>query len=230
MAASPPDDPSAPTEGDVKVLIVDDEPDVLESTALLVESLGYQVVRVSDANQILDVVEAEQPGVILQDLRMPGLNVAGLVASLRSNPATAEIPLVFFSAGHDLATTSARYDVWGYLSKPFGKPELEAILQRALGPPGDPLKPPSSRQIQRELRDTFHDYWNLIAALNSYLQVMRQAATPTEGQEAAIKGLEESLLKIESKTDKLRTYVSAIVGADASMMGARDKDAQAKSH
>lgn len=213
MAAAAADEPSRPAQQDGKVLIVDDEPEVLESTALLAESLGYIVLRLDDPADILDVIERERPGVVLQDLRMPGLNVAGLIASLRSNPATAEVPLIFFSAGHDLATTSARYDVWGYLSKPFGRSELAAILERAMGPPRAQDLPRSRRQMQREMRDAFHDYWNLLSALSNYVQVLRQSDHPDPDDAAAIKGLEEALLKLESKTDRLRAFLSSVLGA-----------------
>src|SRR5687768_3674810 len=118
-----------------KVLIVDDEPDVLESTAGLVESLGYEAIRVSNASEIMDTIEKTKPGVLLQDLKMPGLNVSGLVASLRTNPATAEIPIVFFSANSDLPGTAARLDAWGYLSKPFAKQDLARLLREATGAP-----------------------------------------------------------------------------------------------
>src|SRR6185503_8500139 len=116
-----------------KILVVDDEPDVLESTAGLIESLGYTAIRLGDAAGILETVEREKPDVLLQDLKMPGLNVSGLVATLRSNPMTADVPLIFFSANSDLAGTAARYDAWGYLSKPFAKQDLARLLREALG-------------------------------------------------------------------------------------------------
>src|SRR5687767_8349022 len=134
-----------------KVLIVDDEPDVLESTAGLVESLGYQAIRLSQAAEILDAVEREKPAVLLQDLKMPGLNVSGLVAALRSNPTTADIPIVFFSANADLPGTAARLDAWGYLSKPFAKQDLSRLLREALGSPG-PVAIKSGNALHRDIR------------------------------------------------------------------------------
>ena len=196
-----------------KVLIVDDEPDVLDSTALLVTALGYQPLRVSDPAEILPTVEREQPGLILQDLKMPGLNVAGLVAALRLNPRTAEIPLVFFSAGSDLPTTSARYDAWGYLSKPFGKQELSRLLQQVLGAPADRTGSTGARDAQKEVRAVFHDYWNLLAALSNYILVLDETpGLPAEAQKS-VKGLDELIMKLESKTDRLSTYIRALLNA-----------------
>lgn len=195
-----------------KVLIVDDEPDVLESTGLLVEALGYQAIRVSEPGDILATVEREQPGLILQDLKMPGLNVAGLVAALRLNPKTATIPLVFFSAGRDLSTTSARYDAWGYLAKPFGKQELAQLLGQVLGSSAS-ARVPAGRDLQREVRAVFHDYWNLLAALSNYILVLDETpGLPPEAQRA-VKGLDELIMKLESKTDRLSTYMRTVASA-----------------
>src|SRR5688572_29133095 len=91
-------EPHRETSHSRTVLVVDDDADVLTSTAMLIDRLGYSTIQLQSADQVPEVAQRERPGLILQDLKMPGLSVAGLVASLRSNPATAEIPLVFFSA------------------------------------------------------------------------------------------------------------------------------------
>lgn len=196
-----------------KVLIVDDEPDVLESTGMLVESLGYQVIRVSEPADILASIEREQPGVILQDLKMPGLNVAGLVAALRLNPLTAEIPLIFFSANSDLTTTAARYDAWGFLAKPFGKEEISRLLQQVLGTPAGAAGAPAGRDMQRKVRAVFHDYWNLLAALSNYILVLDETLGLSAEAQRSVHGLDDLILKIESKTDRLSTYIMSLVNS-----------------
>lgn len=209
-----------------KVLIVDDEPDVLESTGLLVQALGYEALRVSDPGEILAAVEREQPGLILQDLKMPGLNVAGLVAALRLNPRTAEVPLVFFSAGSDLATTAARYDAWGYLAKPFGKQELSRLLNQVLGAPVASAKGAADRDVQREVKAVFHDYWNLLAALSNYILVLGETAGLPPEARKSVRGLDELILKLESKTDRLSTYIRALVNSLEALPLARAGPAQ----
>jgi CheY-like chemotaxis protein len=195
------------------VVIVDDEPDVLESTAMVVESLGYRAIRVDDPSAILDTVSREAPALLLQDLRMPGLTVAGLVASLRSHPSTAMVPIVFFSANTDVAATAARYDAWGYLPKPFTAQELQHLLRRIAGTPTPESVTPKDRQ--REVRAAFHDYWNLLAAFTNYLAVLeRTPGLPAEAM-AAVKGLDQLLLKLESKTDRLRVQASLWAGPES---------------
>lgn len=199
-------------ERKTKVLIVDDEPDVLESTAGLVESLGYSAIRISKSSEILEAVEREKPGVLLQDLKMPGLNVSGLVAALRSNPATAEIPIVFFSANSDVPGTAARYDAWGYLSKPFAKQDLARLLDAAMGAP-DVTRVKAGRALNREVRSVFHDYWNLLTALSNYVVTLDEAASLPKGLQKTVRSLDDVVLQLESKTDRLQTHLLALVAA-----------------
>lgn len=194
------------------VLIVDDEPDVLASTAMVVEGMGYRAVTTSDPSEVVGLVEREQPGLILQDLRMPGLSVAGLVAALRLNPSTAEVPLVFCSAHADVAATANRFDAWGHLSKPFRPDELERLLTRVFAeqepaPPGTTLP----KDIYRDARAMFHEQWNLLQAVANYLAVLRDA----QGENAAraLQGLDEVLLKLEARTDRLQAFVLGRAGA-----------------
>ncbi|MES2154466.1 MAG: response regulator [bacterium] len=196
----------------VKILVVDDEDDVRESTAMVLQSLGYGAATCGQAADILDAIDREHPDIILQDLKMPGLNVSGLVASLRSNPATADIPLVFFSANEDLSTTAARYDVWGYISKPFEPAELQHLLLQILGASPHKTPPPSDRDLQRDLRQTFHDYWNILSALGNYIAVLKAAPGLIPDAQHAVRGLDDLLLKLETKTDRLRSYLLSLAG------------------
>jgi len=195
-----------------KVLIVDDEPDVLESTAGLVESLGYTAIRLSQPSEILDTIEREKPDVLLQDLKMPGLNVSGLVAALRSNPATADVPLIFFSASSDVAGTAARYDAWGYLSKPFSKQDLARLLRDAMGP-SKPVQLRADRALRRDVREIFHDYWNLLAALSNYVVILDESVALPQGVQKTVHSLDDVVMQLESKTDRLQTYLLALVSS-----------------
>jgi CheY-like chemotaxis protein len=197
-----------------KVLIVDDEDDVLESTKMLVSMLGYEAIAVQDPGEVLEVAQREKPGVILQDLRMKGLNLAGFVASLRSNPATAEIPLVFFSASGELAHTASKYDAWGYLSKPFTGKELEQVLAKVLGGPAGTV-PEAAAARKRDVNAIFHDYWNLLSALASYTQVLSKRPDLGEEERKILASLDEVIVKLESKTDHLRNYMIGIAESDA---------------
>lgn len=115
-----------------KILIVDDEEDILRSTEMLLDVLGYECVTLRDPNKIVEVAARESPDLILQDLKMPGLDLDTVLTKLRSNPATENCSVALFSASPALPETAARFDTEGYLSKPFREEELVALLDRAL--------------------------------------------------------------------------------------------------
>lgn len=179
---------------------------------MLVSLLGYDAIPLSDPAKVIDVAEREKPGLILQDLKMKDLNLAGLVASLRSNPATADIPIVFFSASSELAQIAAKYDAWGYLSKPFGEKELAQVLDKTLHPNGGGSKVMTQEAARKDLRAVFHDYWNLLSALNNYVQYLERSEKVGNKEREAVLGLQELILKLESKTDRLRAYLIRLVG------------------
>jgi len=201
------------------VLIVDDDPDVLDSTRLLVEALGYRAVALQDAGDILDVAEREGAGLILQDLRMVGLNVSGLVASLRSNPATAEIPLVFFSADTDLPSAASRYAVWGFLQKPFGERELRRILEDVFGSPEGGEA--DAREAARDVREAFHEQWNLISALANYAHALRERESVDAATRQALNAFNDLVLRLEANTDRLQGFVAALARGVGKQAGAK---------
>ncbi|MEA3166581.1 MAG: hypothetical protein QOJ26_1453, partial [Thermoplasmata archaeon] len=107
------DNPGGHAERPGTVLIVDPDPDVLQSTGLLVESMGYVALRLAESDDVLESVDREQPDLVLLEVKMPDLNVAGLLAALRSSPRTSRIPVAFFSSSYELASIAARHQAWG---------------------------------------------------------------------------------------------------------------------
>ncbi|HWG91910.1 MAG TPA: response regulator [Candidatus Thermoplasmatota archaeon] len=121
----------------LKVLIVDDEPSVLESTRLLLTEFGYHVITRSDHRDTAATVASEKPDVVLHDVRMPGLDIRRLLDSLRLDPATASVPVILFSASLDLVDVQRQTHARGILEKPFQPSELLGALEAAkAGAPG----------------------------------------------------------------------------------------------
>jgi len=116
-----------------KILIADDEPSILVSTAMLLRDFGYEVVTCSAADAIVATLEKETPDLLLQDVRMPGLDLEKLVLSLRGDARWAMLPIVIFSASMDLDDIHRRVGAAGMLEKPFKPHELVAALDEALG-------------------------------------------------------------------------------------------------
>ena len=87
-----------PHSGRARVLAVDDDPDLLLLLRSTVEGDGHQAILASDGRMALQRIEDETPDVICLDLMMPVMDGATTLGRLRSNPRTAQIPVVFMTA------------------------------------------------------------------------------------------------------------------------------------
>lgn len=211
-----------------KILVVDDDRDVRESTMMLVRSLGCETVGCGEADRILDTVEHARPDLLLQDLNMPGLNVAGLIATLRSHDASASMPIVLFSARTDLAAAAARHDVAGYLHKPFSGEELARLLRAVLGSLESTTA--EAHDLEREVSVIFHNHWNVTTALNNYAAILRKTTDlPPEAQNA-VAGIESALLRLESQTDQLRSYMQEALKAQKPRPAPRARKPAKRAH
>lgn len=116
-----------------KVVLVDDEPAILESTRQLLCELGYDVVGVRGAAEILPTLKAVVPDLLIQDVRMPGLDLDALLASVRAEPLLGRMRVLLFSASMDLDEIAARVGSAHRLEKPFKPHELAEAIEGALG-------------------------------------------------------------------------------------------------
>jgi CheY-like chemotaxis protein len=110
-----------------RVLIVDDEESILRSTALLLEDFGFEAHTVSRADEIVARALAVRPDVLLQDVRMPGLDIDRLVETCRSRRELEGIHIVLFTASMDIDQISERLGV-RIVEKPFRPADLLAAL------------------------------------------------------------------------------------------------------
>lgn len=79
------------------ILIVDDEPDLLESWATLLELEGYSVMIAHDATQGLQAATEYVPAVVITDYRMPGPDGLDLCRQLKSEARTKKIPIIMWT-------------------------------------------------------------------------------------------------------------------------------------
>lgn len=115
-----------------KILVVDDEASILRSTQLLLLDMGFEVVTCADQAQVIDSIRREKPDLLLQDVRMPGLDLERLVSAIRADPETAGVPILLFSASMDLDEIQERVGAAGILEKPFKPIEIVHAIQIAM--------------------------------------------------------------------------------------------------
>lgn len=118
-----------------KILIADDEKDVIFvlENALIKE--GYKVISASDGVEALQKVAAEKPDLILLDIMMPRLDGHSVNVKLKENPKTANIPVIVITAfGHlkKLLEIREELTVTAYLEKPFPVLRLSKKIKEIL--------------------------------------------------------------------------------------------------
>lgn len=120
-----------------KILIVDDEPDILEFLQYNLKKEGYEVVSASDGKQAVTVAEREKPHLIILDIMMPELDGVETCRVLRSKKEFADTPIAFLTARDEDFSQITALDVGGddYITKPI-KPRvlvsrINALLRRA---------------------------------------------------------------------------------------------------
>jgi two-component system, LuxR family, response regulator FixJ len=114
------------------VFIVDDDEDVRSSLSLLLESSGYRAAACGSAQEFLERYAPEQPGCLLLDLRMPGMDGMALQRELTNRHAL--LPILFITGHGDvpMAVEAMKNGAFDFLQKPFGHAELLERVQRAL--------------------------------------------------------------------------------------------------
>jgi signal transduction histidine kinase/DNA-binding response OmpR family regulator len=81
-----------------KVLLIDDDPEMLRLLEAMIPAQAYEIVGARDGEQGLSLVEAEQPDIVLLDLMLPGISGAEVLQELRVNAQTADLPVVVLTA------------------------------------------------------------------------------------------------------------------------------------
>lgn len=111
-----------------KILIVDEDTDVLRLLRVKLNAAGYEVSRARDGKEALVQVEKEQPEIIITELLLPDINGLDLLVQLKAEQSTAALILILSSAGSDEEIAAAlAAGAADYVSKPFS-PQL--LLER----------------------------------------------------------------------------------------------------
>lgn len=117
---------------EARVLLVDDEEDMRRSTAQALGLFGLEVDTFSSAEDVLELIGYSFSGVVISDIRMPGMD--GMTLLQRIREVDAEIPVILVTGHGDvqLAVKAMREGVYDFLEKPFTAQHLAAIARRAL--------------------------------------------------------------------------------------------------
>jgi two-component system response regulator VicR len=118
-----------------KVLIVDDDREMVELIQLFLANAGYQTLTAVSGEAALETAFRELPDLILLDIMMPKIDGWEVFRSIRNDPHTKNIPIVFITARTQNIDKMIGLSVMkaeGYITKPFGKKELLEEVERIL--------------------------------------------------------------------------------------------------
>jgi CheY-like chemotaxis protein len=117
-----------------KVLMVEDEKNVILGVRTCLDAVGYQVEVVEDGEAALDAVRKEQPDLILLDLLIPKIDGFEVLKVLKGDPATSSIPIIVLTAKAEDEDRQRAMDLGAdnYMTKPFKPQELWDRLKHYL--------------------------------------------------------------------------------------------------
>ncbi len=115
-----------------RLLVLDDEPRMVDILAMVLRREGYEVTSCTDADRALEILAAEPFDLLITDLRMPGRDGLEVLRSARAE--SPELPVILMTAHASVRTAIAamKEGAVDYVEKPFDNDELKALVRRAL--------------------------------------------------------------------------------------------------
>lgn len=115
-----------------KIMIVDDDPGIVDSLTILLEEFGYEVTSTVDASTVKDTLK-EKPDLILLDIWMSGWDGRDVCKYLKGNEDTKNLPVIIISANKDIVYIAKEAGADDYITKPFQIEDLLAKVEKYLG-------------------------------------------------------------------------------------------------
>ncbi len=121
--------------GKKKILLVEDEPNVIELMTIFLTRRGFEVFNVIEGPDVLEAVRKLRPDLIILDIMIPKLNGFEVCSLLKADPALKNIPVMILSAlvQKNEIEMGIRMGADMYMTKPFQNSELIASVEKLLG-------------------------------------------------------------------------------------------------
>lgn len=116
-----------------KILIVDDEPDLLKIAVFRLKKAGYEITTAVDGGEALDCIYKNRPDVVLLDLLLPVIDGVEVCRKIKQDDALKNIPVILFTASAlDIQQKVKEAGAEDYIVKPFDIDELLEKVNRQL--------------------------------------------------------------------------------------------------
>src|SRR6185437_16559727 len=112
-----------------KILIFDDNQELLELCTIILEEIGYQIKTSSTSNEVERQVSDFGPDIIFMDNWLPDVSGVEATKQLKSNSQLRHIPVIYFSANNNIVELAKEAGADDFISKPFDIIDLEDIVK-----------------------------------------------------------------------------------------------------
>jgi DNA-binding response OmpR family regulator len=118
-----------------KILVVDDDRDIVRALNIRLRQAGYEVASAFDGYEAVHSAHSEAPDLILLDIQMPAGDGFSVLERLRVSVETSQIPVVFLTANPQTANWQKALEMGAvdFIPKPYEGKELLRVVKRALG-------------------------------------------------------------------------------------------------
>ncbi|MBI4386485.1 MAG: response regulator [Elusimicrobia bacterium] len=119
-----------------KVLVIDDEPEMLNLIRYTLEKAGYEISTCDNGRQAWDLIVKTNPDLLILDVMLPGIDGYSLQIKISQNEATRNIPIIVLTALEPSKTLFQKFaQVRGFMTKPFKTDALVEAVEKAIGRP-----------------------------------------------------------------------------------------------
>lgn len=117
-----------------KIVVIEDEPDIVEVVSYNLKREGYNVISVERGDEGLNLVRNQSPNLVILDLMLPGMDGLSICQQMKSDPIVRDIPIIIISAKGEESDVVIGLELGAddYLSKPFSPRELLARVKAVL--------------------------------------------------------------------------------------------------
>ncbi len=112
-----------------KILVVDDDPGILEAVRTMLEFEGYEVITTTDWSKLGRMFE-EKPGVLLLDVLLSGQDGREICKNLKSHRSAKHVPIIMLPASYDVGQSARDAGADDFIAKPFGMDELIGKIEK----------------------------------------------------------------------------------------------------
>lgn len=116
-----------------RILVFDDDCDLLEICQMILEQAGFAVKTSTTCSQMIDYIEEFKADLIIMDHRLPGLSGVDAIKQIKQMPSLKHIPIILYSGDNSLDELAVEAGADYYLAKPFDISELERKVRLAIG-------------------------------------------------------------------------------------------------